>query len=328
MSDHFDLTERPRRLRRNETVRSLVRENRLSADDLIWPLFSGAQIKGSEEISAMPGVFRWGLDDLLRQCENALNMGLRAVALFEVCPHKDAKGSAALDPKGFIPKALQTLKKEFPNLVVISDIALDPYTDHGHDGLVQDGRVLNDPTLTVLSEMALLHAQSGADFVAPSDMMDGRVGVIRKKLDRAGLADTGIIAYSAKYASGFYGPFREALSSAPKKGDKKTYQMDPANSDEALREVALDLAEGADIVMVKPALAYLDIIWRVKEKFQRPVAAYNVSGEYSLVKAAAKNGWIDERKVVEETLLSMKRAGSDMIFTYHAMEVAGWLKNS
>ena len=274
----------------------------------------------------MPGVFRYSLSDLVRQCETALEVGISTVALFEVCQKKDETGSAALNPDGFVPKAVTLLKKEFSELCIVTDIALDPYTSHGHDGVVKDGQVLNDATVNLLTQMAIVHAQAGADFVAPSDMMDGRVGAIRQALDKNQLVDTGIIAYSAKYASSYYGPFREALGSAPRKGDKKSYQMDFANSDEALREVELDLKEGADIVMVKPAIAYLDIIYRVKERFKRPVAAYNVSGEYSLIKAAAQNGWIDEQKIVEETLLSMKRAGADIIFTYHALEAARFLK--
>ncbi len=317
---------RMRRLRGSEALRSLVRETRLSVDDLILPLFV-SEVKGlRKEVPSMPGVFQLGIEHAVRECEQVKRLGIPGVILFGLPKKKDATGTGAYDPDGVIPKAVKAIKKNVPGLIVITDVCLCEYTSHGHCGvLTKQGEVDNDKTLTLLAKSALSHVRAGADVVAPSDMMDGRVGAIRKALDGAGFETTPILAYSAKYASGFYSPFREAAESAPQFGDRKGYQMDPANGDEALREVALDLEEGADMVMVKPALAYLDIIRRVKERFGVPVAAYNVSGEYSLVKAAAKQDWIEEKRLVLEILTGIKRAGADFILTYHAKDVARWL---
>lgn len=313
---------RMRRLRNNEKLRAMVRENRLSVEQLIYPLFvaHGKGIKS--EISSMPGNFRFSVDLLVDEVKEASDLGINSVILFGIPHAKDAVGSEAYNPKGIVQEAVRKIKEEAPELIVITDVCIDEYTDHGHCGLVREGEILNDETLELLAKMALTHAEAGADMVAPSDMMDGRVGAIREKLDEFGFCNTPIMAYSAKYASAFYGPFREAADSSPKFGDRKSYQMDPANSDEALREVDLDLEEGADIIMVKPALSYLDIIHRVKSEFGVPVAAYNVSGEYSMVTAAAGNGWVDRERIVMEILLSIKRAGADMILTYHAKEAA------
>lgn len=321
------LSRRPRRNRRNDTVRELVRETRLHASQLVWPIFIRDGRKKSEPIASMPGVSRYSLDAAVPEIEKALKLGIKSVALFPKidAAHKDDTGSEALNAKGLMPEAIRRIKQEFPELSVITDVALDPFTSHGHDGLVKSGKILNDQTVGVLSEMALMQAEAGADYVAPSDMMDGRVGVIREALDRAGHEDTGIISYTAKYASSFYGPFREAVGSKLAFGDKRTYQMDAANAREALLEAALDVKEGADVLLVKPALAYMDIINRLKRKFPLPIGAYNVSGEYSMVKAAAEKGWLDERAVVLEILLGLRRAGADLIFTYHARDAAGWL---
>jgi porphobilinogen synthase len=318
------LTQRPRRLRRTETLRRMVREHHLSVDDLIYPLFVMAGDDRQVEIASMPGCYRYTLDRLLKEVQDAAALGIGAIALFPLIPdaQKDNAGTESHNPEGLIPRAVRALKQAVPDVVVITDVALDPYSDQGHDGIVQDGKILNDETVAVLVQQALTQAAAGADFVAPSDMMDGRVGAIRQALDAAGYLDVGILAYSAKYASAYYGPFRDALDSAPKFGDKKTYQMDAANAREAIREVELDLVEGADIVMVKPALAYLDILCQIKQRTNLPVAAYNVSGEYAMIKAAAQAGWIDEKKVVLETLTSMKRAGADLILTYFAKQVA------
>lgn len=277
-------------------------------------------------VLSMPGVYQLSVDQVLKEAEQVVELGIPAVILFGIPEHKDAVGSGAYDENGVVQTAIKAIKKEFPQLVVITDVCLCEFTDHGHCGIVHEGTVLNDPTLDFLAKMALSHARAGADMVAPSDMMDGRVGAIREKLDANGFTNIPIMAYSAKYASAFYGPFRDAAGSAPQFGDRRSYQMDPANSVEALREVALDIEEGADIVMVKPALAYMDIIRQVKEEFGYPVAAYNVSGEYAMVKAAARQGWIDEQKVVLEMLTGMKRAGADLILTYFAKDVARWLK--
>jgi porphobilinogen synthase len=276
----------------------------------------------------MPGCDRFTLDLLLQEVQEVSQLGIGAIALFPLIPHhqKDNAGTESYNPDGLIPRAVRAIKAALPNLVVITDIALDPYSSAGHDGIVQDGTILNDETVAVLVKQALAHAEAGADMVAPSDMMDGRVGAIRQALDAAGWIDVGILAYSAKYASAYYGPFRDALDSAPQFGDKKTYQMDAANAREALKEVDLDIAEGADMVMVKPALAYLDIIARLKQHTHLPIAAYNVSGEYAMIKAAAQRGWIDEAAVVLETLTSMKRAGADIILTYFAKDVARQLR--
>ncbi len=325
-----DLIYRPRRLRRTEALRQLVQETHLRVQDLIYPLFVMEGENQRQEVESMPGCYRYTLDLLLKEVEEAANLGIPAVALFPVVPEekKDPTGRESFNPDGLIQRAVRRIKQEIPEILVITDVALDPYNSNGHDGIVRDGVILNDETVEVLVKQALSQAEAGTDIVAPSDMMDGRVGAIREALDEQGYTDVAILAYSAKYASAFYGPFREALGSAPKWGDKKTYQMDPANAREALREVELDEAEGADIVMVKPALAYLDIIYRVKEATNLPVAAYNVSGEYAMVKAAEQKGWIDGKKVMMESLLAMKRAGADMILTYFAKEVALLLKQS
>ncbi len=323
---------RMRRMRRDEFSRRLMREGRLSTDDLIYPVFVLEGSRNSEPVASMPGVFRHSLDRLLTLAEEAHALGIPALALFPVIESKlkTADAAEAYNPDGLVPRAVRALKKEFPELGVITDVALDPYTSHGQDGLVDGiGYVLNDETLDVLAKQALTHAQAGADVVAPSDMMDGRVGRIRRDLERARAIHTRILAYSAKYASSFYGPFRDAVGSAGNlgKSNKYSYQMDPANGDEALREVALDIAEGADMVMVKPGLPYLDIVRRVKEAFGVPTYAYQVSGEYAMLKAAAQNGWLDERACVLEALLAFKRAGADGVLTYFALDVARWLKS-
>lgn len=272
----------------------------------------------------MPDCYRYSLDLLLKEVVNAYNLGINAIALFPLIAEdkKDNFGTESYNPDGLVPRAVKAIKKEVPEIIIITDVALDPFSIYGHDGIVQDGKILNDETVQVLVKMSLSQAAAGANFVAPSDMMDGRVGAIRRALDAAGYFDVGILAYTAKYASAYYGPFRDALESAPKFGDKKTYQMDGANSREALREASLDITEGADIIMVKPALAYLDIIRRLRDSSHLPVAAYNVSGEYAMIKAAAKQGWIDEKSLILETLTSMKRAGADLILTYFAADVA------
>jgi porphobilinogen synthase len=312
-------------LRRTTSLRSMVQETHLTVNDLIYPIFVMEGENQKEEISSMPGCYRYSLDLLLKEVAEVYALGINAIALFPVIPFekKDATGSESYNPDGLVQRTVKAIKKAVQELVVITDVALDPFTTHGHDGLIDDrGTILNDPTVEVLVKMALSQADAGTDMVAPSDMMDGRIGAIRKALDAAGHMDVGILAYSAKYASAYYGPFRDALGSAPQFGDKKTYQMDSANGAEAIKEVALDIAEGADIVMVKPALAYLDIIWRVREHTNLPVAAYNVSGEYAMIKAAGQQGWIDEKKVMMETLTSIKRSGADLILTYFAKEVA------
>jgi porphobilinogen synthase len=325
------MTLRPRRLRRSESIRRMVRETQLTVHDLIYPLFVMEGTQQKIEVPSMPGCYRYSLDELLKEIEDAQAVGIGAIALFPLIPdhQKDAQATESLNPEGLIPKTVRAIKQSFSDLVVITDVALDPYSSLGHDGLVDgQGRILNDPTVEVLAKMALIQAEAGADWVAPSDMMDGRVGAIRKALDAAGYWDVSILAYSAKYASAYYGPFRDALESAPRFGDKKTYQMDPANALEALKEVNLDIAEGADIVMIKPALAYLDIIHRIRAVTHLPIAAYNVSGEYAMIKAAAQKGWIDEKAVMLETLTSMKRAGADLILTYFAKEAALLLRDS
>ena len=319
------LLKRPRRLRRTENLRRMVRETILTVDDLIYPVFVMEGEGEKVEISSMPGCYRFSLDLLLEEIAEVLQLGINAVAIFPVIPEKekDETGSESYNQQGLVQETVKAIKKLVPEIIVITDVALDPFTTHGHDGLVdENGIILNDPTIEVLVKMALSQAEAGTDFVAPSDMMDGRIGAIRQALDAEGYINVGILAYSAKYASAYYGPFRDALDSAPKFGDKKTYQMDAANAKEALKEVKLDIAEGADIIMVKPALAYLDIICQVKSATNLPVAAYNVSGEYAMIKAAAQKGWVDEKKVILETLTSMKRAGADLILTYFAKEVA------
>jgi len=325
VSAQVPLRQRPRRLRRTEALRKMVRETQLSVNDLIYPLFvmEGEGLK--VEVASMPGCYRYSLDLLLKEVKEVYELGINAIALFPVVPEekKDATGTESYNPEGLVQRTVRAIKQAVPEVMVITDVALDPFSSDGHDGIVdENGVILNDPTVEVLVKMAVSQAEAGADMVAPSDMMDGRIGAIRRGLDAKGYTDVGILAYSAKYASGYYGPFRDALDSAPKFGDKKTYQMDPANALEAIKEIDLDIAEGADIVMVKPALPYLDIIYRVREHTQLPVAAYNVSGEYAMIKAAGQQGWIDEKKVMLETLTSIKRAGADLILTYFAKEVA------
>ncbi len=329
-STSLQLRQRPRRLRRSPALRNMVQETKLSVNDLIYPVFvlEGEGLK--EEVSSMPGCYRYSLDLLLQEIKEASALGINAIALFPVVPpeKKDANGTESYNPEGLVQRSVKAIKQQVPEITVITDVALDPYTTHGHDGLVdENGVILNDPSVEVLVKMSLSQAEAGTDVVAPSDMMDGRIGAIRQALDEAGYTEVGIVAYSAKYASAYYGPFRDALDSAPKSGDKKTYQMDPANAREALKEVELDIAEGADMVMVKPALAYMDIIRQVKDFTDLPVAAYNVSGEYAMIKAAGEKGWIDEKKVMMETLTGLKRAGADLILTYFAKDVAEILRS-
>ncbi len=318
-------TVRMRRTRQNEKLRGLVRETHLNIEQLIYPLFIAENINEPREISAMPGIMQWPLEYLGREAERIAGLGIPAVLLFGIPSEKDEMGSQAYAPQGIIQQAIWRFKAEVPDLLVMTDVCLCEYTSHGHCGVIHNGDVQNDQSLELLARMALSHVEAGADIVAPSDMMDGRVGAIRHVLDEHGFSSTPIMAYSAKYASGFYGPFREAAESAPQFGDRRSYQMDPANVREALREIDLDIAEGADIVMVKPALAYLDVIQRVREHCDLPIAAYNVSGEFAMIKAAAHNGWIDERRIVMEVLTGIRRAGADLIITYFAPEVARWL---
>jgi len=318
--------QRLRRLRSNENIRRMVRETVLSVDDLVYPVFVTHGKGVARPVESMPGVYNYSIDMLLRHLEEAARLKIPGILLFGIPAAKDEVGSEAYAEDGIIQQAVRAIKEAFPEFLVITDICLCEYTSHGHCGLIRDGRVLNDPTLDLLARTAVSHAAAGADMVAPSDMMDGRVGAIRRALDEEGFESVPVMAYSAKYASAFYGPFRDAAGSAPQFGDRKAYQMDPANSDEALREVWLDIEEGADIVMVKPALAYMDVIRRVKDEFGYPVAAYNVSGEYSMIKAAAQKGWVDERRIVMETLTGIKRAGADIVITYFALDVAKWLR--
>ncbi len=319
------LPERPRRNRRTEAVRRMVRETSLTPAHLVAPLFVVDGDRERQPIPSMPGCERLSIDLLLEKCQQLAELGIGGIALFPALPayKKDKTASEATNPDGLFPRAVSAVKEQVPELTIFTDVALDPYSCDGHDGLVSEtGEILNDETVEVLARMAVLHARAGADYVAPSDMMDGRVGALREALDVEGFPNVGIMAYSAKYASAFYGPFRDALDSAPKFGDKKTYQMDPANVREALREVRLDLAEGADMVMVKPALAYLDVIRAIWEISDVPITAYQVSGEYAMVKAAAERGWIDGDRVMLEILLAIRRAGADVIFTYFAEEAA------
>ena len=315
-------TTRLRRLRRTEPLRRLARETELTVADLIYPLFVCPGKNVRKEISSMPGNYQLSPDRLVEECREAADLGIPGVILFGIPSQKDEKGSEGYDPKGIVQVAVSQVKEACPSLLVVTDVCLCEYTSHGHCGLVRGEEILNDPTLELLAKQALSHVGAGADIVAPSDMMDGRIGVIREALDDAGFQDTPILSYAAKYASSFYGPFRDAAESAPKFGDRRSHQMDPANADEALREVELDLDEGADIVMVKPALPYLDVVYRVKQTFQVPVAAYQVSGEFALIKAAGANGWIDEDRMVMESLTAIKRAGADLILTYFAKDVA------
>lgn len=321
----LNLVQRPRRLRRTDALRRMVTETQLTVNDLIYPLFIMEGENQKVEVSSMPGSYRYTLDLLLKEVNEAWELGIPAIALFPLVAEekKDNAGTESYNPDGLIQRTVRAIKQAIPDIMIITDIALDPFSSKGHDGIVsEEGEILNDETVAVLVKQAISHAQAGADIVAPSDMMDGRIGAIRQGLDEAGYTQVAILAYTAKYASAYYGPFRDALDSAPKFGDKKTYQMNPANSREALTELALDEAEGADIVMVKPALAYLDIIHLLRASTDLPVAAYNVSGEYAMIKAAGQMGWIDEKKVMLETLTSIKRAGADLILTYFAKEVA------
>jgi porphobilinogen synthase len=315
-------TTRLRRLRKTAALRDMFRETTLSPNDLIAPLFIVEGNNVIREISSMPSQFQLSIDNALRECEELIQLGIRSIILFGIPNEKDEAGSGAYADDGVIQKAIRAIKSSFPEVVVVTDVCLCEYTSHGHCGVVENGYVDNDKTLELLVKEAVSHAQSGADIIAPSDMMDGRIGAIRKGLDDSGFSDTPIMAYSAKYSSAFYGPFREAAESTPQFGDRKTYQMDFGNADEALREIALDIQEGADIIMVKPALSYLDVIRRAKENFNMPICAYNVSGEYSMVKAAAEQGWLDGEKVMMEILTSIKRAGADVIITYFAKEAA------
>jgi len=324
--DLLNIVHRPRRLRKSAAIRNLVQECTLSVNDLVFPLFVCPGNNIVEEVSSMPGSFRYSIDNAVRECQELQDLGITCIDLFGIPEKKTEDGSEAYNDKGIIQEAIRAIKAKLPDLCIMTDVALDPFTPFGHDGLVRDGIILNDETVEVLCKMAASHANAGADFVSPSDMMDGRIGAIRESLDDAGFSDVGILSYAAKYASSFYGPFRDALHSAPQFGDKSTYQMNPGNTDEAMKEIELDIMEGADIVMVKPGLAYLDIVRRAKERFDVPVAIYHVSGEYAMVKAAAERGWIDEERVMMESLLCMKRAGGDMIFTYYAKEAAKKLR--
>lgn len=318
---------RPRRLRLNESIRSMVRETTLDPSDFIYPLFVKPGVGLRDEVSSMPGVFQLSLDQLPAEIDELKALGIPSLILFGLPADKDAVGSDAYSEHGIIQEAIRAIKAHDPEFYVITDVCLCEYTDHGHCGVLdENGYVLNDPTLELLAKEAVSHVQAGADMVAPSDMMDGRVAAIREALDAAGFENTPIMAYSAKYASGYYGPFRDAADSTPTFGDRRQYQMDPSNFDEALRETALDIAEGADIVMVKPALAYLDVLRAVSDEFGYPTCAYNVSGEYAMIKAAAQNGWIDEPRTVLETLVAFKRAGAKLIITYHAKDAARWLR--
>jgi porphobilinogen synthase len=313
---------RPRRLRQTPEIRRMVRETSLRVDDFIYPVFVVNGSRKREIIPSMPGIYRLSVDELLKETEELRSLGIPGVILFGLPDVKDSMGSAAYAEDGIVQRAISAVKENVPGLIVLTDVCLCQYTDHGHCGVIKDGRIDNDTTIDILSDVALSHARAGADFVAPSDMMDGRVGAIRNRLEKEGYTDTGIMSYAVKYSSAFYGPFREAADSAPQFGDRKTYQMDPANRREALKEAAIDVEEGADIVMVKPALPYLDIIYQVKVSTNLPVAAYNVSGEYAMVKAADQKGWIEGPNVMMEMLLSIKRAGADIILTYFAKEAA------
>ena len=319
--------QRPRRLRKTELIRTLVRETRLSVSSFIYPLFICPGTSVRQEVSSMPGVFQQSADRIVEDCHEVERLGIPGVILFGLPETKDPRGQSSLQESGVVQRAIEAIRKAKLNLIVITEVCLCEYTDHGHCGVVENGEIVNDATVEILAEQALSHARAGADIVAPSDMMDGRVAAIRKKLDENKFQDVPILAYAAKYCSGFYGPFREAADSAPQFGDRRSYQMDSANVREALKEVTLDLEEGADMIMVKPALPYLDVITRVRQQFSVPVAAYNVSGEYSMVKAAAQKGWLDEKRVVLEILTGIQRAGADIILTYHAKDAARWLNH-
>ena len=319
-----DMMRRPRRNRKSQAIRDMVEETRVTTNDLIYPMFLIDGKNKKTEVVSMPGIFRLSPDLILKEIEECLNLGIRAFDIFPAVEdqHKDKTATKSYDPDFFYLKSLKEIKKQFPEACIMTDVAMDPYSSDGHDGLVKGGKILNDETLEILGKMALAQAETGIDILGPSDMMDGRVGYIRKILDKNGFKEVAIMSYTAKYASGFYNPFRDALDSAPKFGDKKTYQMNPANRREALIEAELDTAEGADFLMVKPALAYLDIIRLLKDHASLPIAAYNVSGEYSMIKAASQNGWLDGDRIMRETLLSIKRAGADVILTYFAKEFA------
>jgi porphobilinogen synthase len=319
-------THRPRRLRRNAALRSLVRETRLSAAGLIYPMFVCPGQKVRQEVGSMPGVFQQSADEIVEECREVESLGIPGVILFGLPEKKDARGISSTAADGVVQRAIEAIRKAKLKLLVITDVCLCEYTDHGHCGVIENGEVANDATLDILAQQAVSHARAGADIVAPSDMMDGRVGVIREALDEHKFENISILAYAAKYSSAFYGPFREAAQSTPQFGDRRGYQMDPANAREALKEVEMDLEEGADMVMIKPALPCLDIIRRVRDEFDVPVAAYNVSGEYSMVKAAAQRGWLDEQRVVLEILTGIQRAGAEIILTYHAKDAARWLR--
>lgn len=320
----MSLTRRPRRNRKSEAIRAMVEETSVSVNDLIFPLFLIEGTNQKTEVASMPGIFRLSTDLMLKEVEACMKLGIKAFDIFPAVDdkHKDKTATKSYDSNFFYLRALREIKKQFPEACIMTDVAMDPYSSDGHDGLVEDGKILNDETLDILGKMALAQAETGIDIIGPSDMMDGRVGYLREVLDQNGFTDVSIMSYTAKYASGFYNPFRDALDSAPKFGDKKTYQMNPANTTEALVEAQLDFEEGADFLMVKPALAYLDIIKLLKDNFPLPVAAYNVSGEYAMVKAAAQKGWLDGDRVMKEMLLSIKRAGADVILTYFAKEFA------
>jgi porphobilinogen synthase len=318
-------THRPRRLRRTETIRSLVRETRVDTHGLIYPMFVCSGSKVRREVTSMPGIFQQSADQIVEECREVADLGIPGIVLFGLPESKDARGTNSISAQGVVQRAIEAIRKSNLEVLVVTDVCLCEYTDHGHCGVIENGEVANDATLQILAEQALSHARAGADIIAPSDMMDGRVAAIRHALDEHKFENVPIMSYAAKYSSGFYGPFREAAQSTPQFGDRRSYQMDPANAREALREVALDLEEGADIIMVKPALAYLDVIRRVRDSFDIPVAAYNVSGEYSMVKAAAREGWLDEQRVVTEILTGIQRAGAEIILTYHAKDFARWL---
>lgn len=318
--------DRTRRLRQTVAMRDMVRENHVRVDELIYPLFVMEGENLAEPVESMPGICQYSLDRMNEELDRVKEAGIPAILIFGIPAHKDEVGSGAYDEHGIVQEAIRRIKKDYPDLIVIADVCLCEYTLHGHCGLIRDGIILNDETLPLLAKSAVSYAEAGADIVAPSDMMDKRVGEIRKALDEAGFTYTPIMAYSAKFASGYYGPFRDAAHSAPGFGDRKTYQMDPANGQEALREVEEDLAEGADLIIAKPAMAYMDIIRAIHENYNVPIVAYNVSGEYAMVKAAAANGWIDEKKIVMENMIGMKRAGAKMIITYHALDVARWIR--
>jgi porphobilinogen synthase len=320
------LTHRPRRLRVNQAIRSLVRETNLSVNDFVYPIFAVEGEKIKREIPSLVNNYHFSVDMLEAEIKEISELGIKAVLLFGVPDHKDAHGSEAYSENGIVQRAIKEIKRVNKEMLVITDVCMCQYTDHGHCGIIEDMYVNNDKSVDYIAKIALSHAKAGADMVAPSDMMDGRIGAMRDVLDSNGYTEVSIMAYSAKYASAFYGPFRAAANSTPQFGDRKTYQMDPGNSDEALREVELDIVEGADLVMVKPALAYLDVVRRIKDTYNIPIVAYNVSGEYAMIKAAAEKGWVDEKAIVLEKLTAMKRAGADLIITYHSKDAAKWIR--